>query len=66
MRKKSITVDGKKYEVVEDLGYQGGHSAKIVVTDEGEKTAVKDGYRWRFWTVADRLSGRALPRAFTT
>jgi hypothetical protein len=55
----AITIDGKKYKVVESLGYNhsAGCYAKLVQTDDGEKMAVSHmarGGRWRFWTAADR------------
>ena len=53
-----IEVDGKKYEVVEDLGHQSGYLTKCVkdeTADFGERVAVKRGGKWTWWTVADRL-----------
>ncbi len=51
-----IQIDGKKYKVIENLGYQAGHYAKVVATDDGEKTAVKTtGGEWRFWESKDKL-----------
>ena len=41
-----ITVEGKKYKVTENLGYQGGHYAKACETKDGEKIAVKCGRTW--------------------
>ena len=55
-----ITVEGKKYEVSEDLGYQSGYATKAVIDDTsigGERIAVKRGGQWTWWTVADRLGG---------
>jgi len=53
-----IEIDGKRYKVVESVGYNrdiGGY-VKIVTTLDGEKTAVKQGRRsWRFWTARDRV-----------
>jgi len=45
---KTITVDGKNYSVVEDLGRQGlnGEHAVAVETDSGERIAVKSGRTW--------------------
>jgi len=51
-----IIIDGVKYEVVETLGFQGGHYAKVVKTLDGEKTVVKYPGGWRFWGVEDRLT----------
>ena len=53
-----ITVDGFKYKVVENLGYQAGYQAKVVETPDGEKVVVKRGGIWTWWTVADRLQSR--------
>jgi len=50
-----ITVDGKKYRVTENLGFQGGYYAKVVATDTGERVAVKRGGQWTWWKVQDRL-----------
>ncbi len=54
-----IEIEGKKYEVVETLPYhQVGMSAKAVKDDtsvSGERIAVKQGGKWRFWKEADRL-----------
>jgi len=50
-----ITVDGKKYKVLENLGFQNGHWAKEVATDGDAKIAVKRNGKWVWWTVADRL-----------
>ena len=52
---RQLFVDGKKYDVLENLGYQAGHYAKIVKTAEGEKTVVKEFGVWRFWGIKDRL-----------
>lgn len=57
----AITIDGKKYKVVEDLGFNhsAGCYAKLVQTPDGEKVAVSPlGRRghWRFWTAADRTA----------
>jgi len=38
-----ITIDGKRYKVVESLGYQNGRYAKIVQTEVGERVAVAYG-----------------------
>ena len=50
-----ITVDGVKYKVIENMGYQAGYYAKIVETPDGEKVAVKRGGIWTWWTAQDRL-----------
>lgn len=53
-----IDVDGKKYRVVENLGFQAGYQAKVVFTPETlcrESVVVKRNGKWVWWTVADRL-----------
>ena len=60
---KSITIDGKLYEVKENLGFQPGvgHYAKVVDTPDGERVAVKRGaVWWTFWTTADKLRPAGL------
>lgn len=49
----AIEIDGKKYIVVENLGFSNAREqyAKVVLTEQGERTAVRDAYRgapWRF------------------
>lgn len=54
----SIEVNGKRYKVVEKLPFHGvGKQARMVLDDDEERVAVKDGGVWRFWTVKDRLGG---------
>jgi hypothetical protein len=45
-----ITVDGKKYEVLDDLGYQGGQYVKEIKTAEGSRIVTKRSRSapWRF------------------
>ena len=62
-----IMIDGKKYKVVENLGFGRGFKAKIVYVSAAtaataataepgkEKIAVKRNGKWIFWTVNDRL-----------
>ena len=51
-----ITIEGKKYKVVETLPYHcAGIQAKIVKDGDKERTAVKDNGLWRWWTTRDRL-----------
>ena len=51
-----IEIDGKKYDIVETLNYQAaGRVAKVVKNKDGEKVAVLEGVKWRFWTAKDRL-----------
>lgn len=55
-----IEIGGKKYKVVENLGFQAGYQAKIVYDpeyDEMERVAVKRGGKWTWWTVKDKLGG---------
>ena len=49
-----IEIEGKTYKVIETLKAHG-HHAKVVATESGERTAVKRGGRWTFWTPEDRL-----------
>lgn len=46
-----IEVDGKKYKVIENLGYvqDVGMQAKVCKTETGERVAVKCGFKWRWW-----------------
>ena len=46
-----IEVEGKKYKVVESLGYvhDVGMYAKVVKLGDAERIAVKDGGVWRWW-----------------
>jgi hypothetical protein len=53
--RKSITVDGESYQVVENLGRQAGLPAKLVSTPSGNRVAVKRGGIWTWWTPKDRL-----------
>ena len=50
-----IKVDGKAYLVLDDLGWQAGHYAKEVKTEDGPRIAVKQDRfsRWRWWTAQD-------------
>ena len=56
----TILVEGKKYKVIESLGFQAGYQTKVVGTENteegrGEKIVVKRGGIWTWWTAADRL-----------
>lgn len=51
----TITIDGTKHKVLDNLGHQGGYLAKEVETDNGPRIVVKDAGVWRFWSVEDRL-----------
>ena len=55
----TIEVEGKKYKVTENLGYQGGHYVKAVETLDGERMAVRRGFAWTWWTARDRLGQSA-------
>lgn len=61
-----ITIEGKSYRVVENLGYRqsAGLWAKVVVPaamkdDDNRQTVVsrRRDQGWRFWTPADRIGG---------
>jgi len=52
----TIVVDGTKYTVTENLGYQAGYCARAVTTPTGERIAVKRGGLWTWWAAEDRLS----------
>ncbi len=62
-----ITVEGKKYRVVENLGFihSCGLYGKVCIpvdifsAHEGERIAVKEFGKWRWWTAQDRV-GRKL------
>ena len=66
----SIEIDGEKYNVEENLGFQpsAGVYAKQVRTKEGPRIAVKPrgGKIWRFWTVRDRVAPLKGYRGFRT
>ena len=55
-----IKIYGQRYKVLETLPYHGvGKPTKVVHcpnTPGGERVAVKEYGKWRFWTVEDRLS----------
>ena len=52
----TIEVEGKRYKVTENLGYQGGHYVKAVATpDGGERMAVRRNFAWTWWTSRDRV-----------
>ncbi len=57
-----ISINGKKYTVVETLPFhQIGLPAKAVKDSSsatGERIAVKDGGKWRFWSAGDMLMRR--------
>ena len=51
-----IEVEGERYPVTENLGFQGGHCAKAVGTPDGERIAVKRGGVWTWWTAYDKAT----------
>jgi len=63
----TIEVDGKKYTVTETFStVQMGLPAKMVkdetVKPFGERVAVKQSGKWRWWTGMDRLIGAPLQK----
>jgi hypothetical protein len=50
-----IEIDGKKYKVTENLGFQMGYQAKMIDDNGQEKVAVKRNGAWTWWTAKDRL-----------
>jgi hypothetical protein len=51
-----VMVEGKWYKVLEDLGYQpGAGRVKIVETDNGNKSIVRENCLWRWWTAKDKI-----------
>lgn len=54
---KNITVDGVKYEVVDQPSFNHsiGCQFAFVRTPTGDKPIVKQG-KWRFWSAADRVA----------
>ena len=52
-----ITIDGKKYKVTENMGFNHsiGKYCKMVDDNEKERVAVRIGKSWRFWTADDRI-----------
>lgn len=56
-----IEVEGQKYKVVENLGFNHdrGEYAKVVQTESGERVVVRppDGKRWAFSVPQIRFTG---------
>ena len=50
-----LEIDGKKYKVTENLGFQAGYQVKMVDDNGQEKAVVKRNGKWTFWTARDRL-----------
>jgi hypothetical protein len=45
-----IEVDGTRYKVVENMGYQNGHYVKAVSVNGEDRVVVKQGKKWSFAT----------------
>ena len=56
-----IEINGKKYKVTENLGFQAGYQVRMVEDNGKERAAVKRNGRWAWWTAEDRLD-RTLNR----
>jgi len=56
-----IEINGKKYKVTENLGFQAGYQARMVDDNGKERAVVKRNGRWSWWTAEDRLD-RTLNR----
>jgi len=56
---KPLIIDGTKYKVSENMGYNHsiGAYCKMVDTESGERMTIRrQGSKvWRFWTAEDRL-----------
>lgn len=52
-----IEIDGKKYKVLSNMGFQNGYYAKEVATDGDAKVAIKKNGKWVWWTVINKLRG---------
>jgi len=50
-----IEINGKKYKVTENLGFQAGYQARMVDDNGKERAVVKRNGRWAWWTAEDRL-----------
>ncbi len=59
-----IEINGKKYKVTENLGFQAGYHAKMVDDSGKERVAVKRGGVWTWWTIADKIQplSRYMPQ----
>ena len=64
MARRNIEIDGIRYRVIEDMGFNHDAGASSVVVDVNgrERVAVREGKAWRFWTAADRVSVRRASR----
>ena len=56
-----IEINGKKYKVTENLGFQAGYQARMVDDNGKERAVVKRNGRWSWRTAEDRLD-RTLNR----
>jgi hypothetical protein len=50
-----IEIEGKKYKVTENLGFQAGYQARMVDDNGKERVVVKRNGRWSWWTAEDKL-----------
>lgn len=64
MARRNVEIEGIRYRVIEDMGFNHDVGGPSVVVDVNgcERAAVKDGKAWRFWTAADRVSVRRASR----
>jgi hypothetical protein len=47
-----ITVNGKRYKVTENMGFQNGYYVKAVMTENGERICKRtQGTNWEFTSV---------------
>lgn len=53
----TITVEGKQYKIVEDMGFSHsiGKYAMYVDDDGKERVVVKDSGVWRFYTPEEKI-----------
>ena len=60
---KTVLIDGKRYLVLEDLGFQASASGRVCIVENQEaaskrSAAVKRYGSWRMWTTRDMLRPR--------
>ena len=53
VRQPMILVEGEKYQVIDDLGWQEGYYRKFVLTPNGERMVKKIGGHWYWCTNED-------------
>lgn len=51
-----IKMNGKEYEVIEDLGYQYALRAKVIMYEGKERIVVRDYGNWRLWSITERIA----------